>query len=122
MQIVNISAYKFVTLEDIETLRLAMRERCDAAGLKGTILLSADSVESRMSSIAKNEIYFGSYTPLEETCRSIDAVRPEDLRRVARKLLVRDREAVLVLGPKPSPAVLVKLKALSGVSWKRLKR
>ncbi|GJG93605.1 sulfurtransferase [Cupriavidus pauculus] len=44
MQIVNISAYKFVTLEDIETLRPAMRERCDAAGLKGTILLAPEGI------------------------------------------------------------------------------
>ncbi|WP_343656780.1 sulfurtransferase [Cupriavidus sp.] len=44
MQIVNISAYKFVTLEDIETLRPAMRERCEAAGLKGTILLAPEGI------------------------------------------------------------------------------
>lgn len=44
MQIVNISAYKFVTLEDIETLRPAMRERCETAGLKGTILLAPEGI------------------------------------------------------------------------------
>lgn len=44
MQIVNISAYKFVTLDDIETLRPAMRERCEAAGLKGTILLAPEGI------------------------------------------------------------------------------
>ena len=44
MQIVNISAYKFVTLDDIETLRPAMRERCDAVDLKGTILLAPEGI------------------------------------------------------------------------------
>jgi UPF0176 protein len=44
MQIVNISAYKFVTLDDIETLRPVMRDRCDAAGLKGTILLAPEGI------------------------------------------------------------------------------
>lgn len=44
MQIVNISAYKFVTLEDLESLREAMRERCAAAGLKGTILLAPEGI------------------------------------------------------------------------------
>ncbi|MBY4895631.1 sulfurtransferase [Cupriavidus sp. AU9028] len=44
MQIVNISAYKFVTLEDLESLRETMRERCAAAGLKGTILLAPEGI------------------------------------------------------------------------------
>lgn len=44
MQIVNISAYKFVTLDDIETLRAALRERCEAAGLKGTVLLAPEGI------------------------------------------------------------------------------
>ena len=44
MQIVNISAYKFVTLDDIETLRPEMRARCEAANLKGTILLAPEGI------------------------------------------------------------------------------
>ncbi|MBY4945749.1 sulfurtransferase [Cupriavidus respiraculi] len=44
MQIVNISAYLFVTLDDIETLRPAMRTRCEALGLKGTILLAPEGI------------------------------------------------------------------------------
>ncbi|MGO4282146.1 MULTISPECIES: sulfurtransferase [unclassified Cupriavidus] len=44
MQIVNISAYKFVTLDDIETLRPEMRARCEAADLKGTILLAPEGI------------------------------------------------------------------------------
>lgn len=44
MQIINISAYKFVTLEDRETLREQLRERCEAAGLKGTVLLAPEGI------------------------------------------------------------------------------
>jgi len=78
--------------------------------LKGTILLNSDSVEARMSSIAKNEIYFGRYVDVNEVCAMIDAVRPADIRRVARKLLARPERAVLALGPRPTPTVRAKLK------------
>jgi len=44
MQIVNISAYKFVSLNDRETLREHLRERCEAAGLKGTVLLAPEGI------------------------------------------------------------------------------
>lgn len=78
--------------------------------LKGTILLSSDSVESRMSSIAKNEIFFGRYVPVDEVCKAIDAVTPQDVRRVARKLLKPGKSGVLALGPRPSRQVRAKLK------------
>ncbi len=44
MQIVNISAYKFVSLNDIETLRPDMHARCEALSLKGTILLAPEGI------------------------------------------------------------------------------
>ena len=78
--------------------------------LKGTILLSNDSVESRMSSIAKNEIFFGKYVSADEVCKMIDDVKPEDIRRVARKLLRDGTRSILAVGPKPSKSVLAKLK------------
>jgi predicted Zn-dependent peptidase len=73
--------------------------------LKGTILLSADSVESRMSSIARNELYFGKAFTVEEVCDRIDEVTPEELRRVARRLFQSDKQSLLALGPRPSAAV-----------------
>jgi predicted Zn-dependent peptidase len=78
--------------------------------LKGTILLSSDSVEARMASIAKNEIFLGKYVSIEEVCRQIDEVTPEDITRVAKQLFREDRRSVLALGPKPSSSVSSKLK------------
>jgi predicted Zn-dependent peptidase len=75
---------------------------------KGTVLLSADSAESRMSSIARNEIFFGRYVPVEEICARIDEVTPESLRRVARKWMNGGR-SVLALGPRPPKRIKSKL-------------
>jgi len=71
--------------------------------LKGTLLLSADSVESRMNSIAKNELMVGRYVTAEEVCQDIDRVTAADLRAIANKLLVPGLESVLVLGPERKP-------------------
>ncbi|MET4579724.1 sulfurtransferase [Ottowia thiooxydans] len=43
-QILNISAYKFVSLPDAEALRSLLHERAQAADLKGTILLAEEGI------------------------------------------------------------------------------
>ena len=76
---------------------------------KGTVLLSSDSVESRMSSIAKNEIFLGRHFTVEDVCRQIDAVTSEDIQRVAGQLFQTSKRSILALGPRPSRAVQSKL-------------
>ena len=44
MQIVNLSAYKFIRLDDLPGLRERMLERCHALALKGTILLAPEGI------------------------------------------------------------------------------
>ncbi|OFZ71377.1 MAG: hypothetical protein A3K03_00420, partial [Bdellovibrionales bacterium RIFOXYD1_FULL_44_7] len=77
--------------------------------LKGSILLSSDSVESRMSSIAKNEMFFGKYFSIEDICRFIDDVKPSDVKRIARRLLSSER-SILALGPSPKKGVSSRLR------------
>ena len=74
--------------------------------LKSSILLSSDSAESRMASIAKNEIFLGKYTSVEETCREIDQVTPADIKRLAAQLFQSDQRSILAVGPKPSAATI----------------
>ncbi len=42
--------------------------------LKGNMVLALESSDGRMSRLAKNEIYFGRYIPLEEALRELDRV------------------------------------------------
>jgi UPF0176 protein len=44
MSIVNISAYKFISLDDLPALRERLLERCEALALKGTILLAPEGI------------------------------------------------------------------------------
>lgn len=87
--------------------------------LKAGIQLSSDSVESRMISIAKNEIIFGRYFSTDEVCAEIDQVTAEDIRRVARKLLATDDRSILALGPVPEAGFR---KRLVAAGMKILKR
>ena len=42
--IANIAAYKFVAINDRETLRELLHEQCFKSGLKGTILLAPEGI------------------------------------------------------------------------------
>jgi UPF0176 protein len=44
VSVVNISCYKFVGLDDREALRADLKARCDALGLKGTVLLAPEGI------------------------------------------------------------------------------
>jgi predicted Zn-dependent peptidase len=66
--------------------------------MKGSMLLGLETSDSRMSRIAKNEIYFGRDVPIEEVAAAIDAVRADDIVRVAQRLFHPPRLALTVLG------------------------
>ncbi len=44
MSVVNISAYKFIALDSLERRRDALRTRCEALQLKGTVLLAPEGI------------------------------------------------------------------------------
>ena len=44
MQVLNISAYRFVELNDLPVLRESLRAQCSAATLKGTVLLAPEGI------------------------------------------------------------------------------
>ena len=67
--------------------------------LKGSLVLSLESSASRMSHMARQQMYFGRQFTLEDTLRGVAAVTREDVRRVARDLLPPGSLSATVLGP-----------------------
>jgi len=67
--------------------------------LKGSLMLSLESTSSRMSNLARQELYFGRFSSLDEILASIDAVTREEVRSLARQFFQPERIAVTVLGP-----------------------
>jgi predicted Zn-dependent peptidase len=66
--------------------------------LKGSLMLSLESTASRMSNLARQEIYFGRQFGLEEILREIDAVSRRRVHGLARRLFRNGRLAVAALG------------------------
>jgi predicted Zn-dependent peptidase len=66
--------------------------------MKGNMLLALETSDSRMSRIAKNEIYFGRDVPLEEVAAGIDAVSNDAVVRMAERLFRPGTLALTVLG------------------------
>jgi predicted Zn-dependent peptidase len=68
--------------------------------LKGSLMLSLENTASRMSHLARQEIYFDRHFTLDETLAGVQRVTIDDIQRVARDLLANGSLAVTVLGPK----------------------
>jgi len=66
--------------------------------LKGNLLLGLETSDSRMSRIAKNELYFGSDIAPEEVAARIDATTNEQIVGLAERLLRPEAMAITLLG------------------------
>lgn len=54
LPIVNISTYKFVSLDDIAEMRPVYRAKCEELGLKGTILLSPEGINMFLAGVRES--------------------------------------------------------------------
>src|SRR5208282_147328 len=52
--------------------------------LKGSLMLSLESTSSRMSNLARQELYFGRFYSLDEILVSIEAVTHDEVQSLAR--------------------------------------
>ncbi|MBN1636192.1 MAG: insulinase family protein [Deltaproteobacteria bacterium] len=68
------------------------------AQIKGNLLLSRESTESRMASIAKNEIYYKREVSIEEIIEKIQQVEETDLIELARDIFVPEKMTLVTLG------------------------
>jgi len=68
------------------------------AQLKGSLMLSLESSTSRMSNLARQEMYFERYYDLDELIERIEAVTAEDLSSLANEFFRPEAVAVTALG------------------------
>jgi predicted Zn-dependent peptidase len=67
--------------------------------LKGSLMLSLENTASRMSHLARQEIYFDRHFGLDETLAGVERVSAIDVQRVACDLFSNGSLAATVLGP-----------------------
>src|SRR5689334_3979964 len=66
--------------------------------LKGSLMLSLESSTSRMSNLARQEMYFERFFSLDETIEQIESVSGEEVCKMANTLFHPDKVAITVLG------------------------
>lgn len=91
-----------VVLEELKSLRDHGPEASELEvakeHLKGSLMLSLESTASRMSNLARQEIYFGRQFTLEETLKGIAPVTAKDVQRLCRDLFRDDHMTLAALG------------------------
>jgi predicted Zn-dependent peptidase len=68
--------------------------------LKGSTLLGLESTGSRMSSLARHELYYGRYVSLDEIEAAVDAVTQDEILRIGRQVFRTEALAATLLGPR----------------------
>jgi len=66
--------------------------------LKGSLMLSLESTSSRMSNLARQEMYFARFFSLDELVESIETVTADDVQRIAQTFFDPKQIALTVLG------------------------
>jgi predicted Zn-dependent peptidase len=66
--------------------------------LKGSLMLSLESSTSRMSNLARQDMYFDRFIGQDEIIRSVEAVSAEQVADLANEIFTRDSVAVTLLG------------------------
>jgi len=69
------------------------------AQLKGSMMLSLESIPNRMMRLGSSELFFNSVNPIDSILRQIDAVTQDDIQAVAHELFVEDELSTVVFQP-----------------------
>ena len=67
--------------------------------LKGSLMLGLESTSSRMTNLARQQIYFGRFPTLDELLENIEGVTAEQMQQVAQEFFQPSKIGLAVLGP-----------------------
>ncbi len=73
--------------------------------LKGNLMLGMESMSSRMSRLAKDELYMGRYYGLKDILKEIDAVTVSQIHRLARDHFSKRHLCLTAMGPLSNGAI-----------------
>ncbi|HMI50217.1 MAG TPA: insulinase family protein, partial [Candidatus Saccharimonadales bacterium] len=96
-QVIDLTIQEFHALKELPVTEEELRRSKNH--LKGSLMLSLESTSSRMSNLARQELYFGRFFSLDEILVSIEAVTREEMQALAQKYFRPEQIAVTVLGP-----------------------
>ncbi|MBV9082130.1 MAG: insulinase family protein [Acidobacteriaceae bacterium] len=95
-QVVDCVVQEFRQLKDELIGQEELRRAKDH--LKGSLMLSLESTSSRMSNLARQELYFDRFMSLDEMLECIEAVQPEEVQAIAQDCFNPEKIGVGMLG------------------------
>ncbi|MGH9760642.1 MAG: M16 family metallopeptidase [Blastocatellia bacterium] len=95
-EVLKLTMEEFAKLKNEEVPDIELQRAKDQ--LKVSIMLGLESTSSRMSNLARQEIFFGRQASLDEILQRIEKVTSEDVRRIAREVFRPEQFAVAALG------------------------
>src|SRR5437773_8290006 len=95
-QVIDLTIQEFRSLK--ESLVTEEELRRSKNHLKGSLMLSLESTSSRMSNLARQEMYFGRFFSLDELAESIEAVTADHVQGIAQKFFDQKQIGLTVLG------------------------
>lgn len=69
------------------------------AQLKGSMMLSLESIPNRMMRLGSSELYFNELNPIDNIIKQIDAVTQDDVQSVANELFIEDKLSMVIFQP-----------------------
>lgn len=96
--IVNIAAYKFVDLDDLPTLQSDLKQQCEQAGLKGTILLSPEGINLFMAGSRESIDGFLDHLRCVPEFADLTAKESFSNRQPFNRMLVRLKKEIIAFG------------------------
>jgi predicted Zn-dependent peptidase len=66
--------------------------------LKSNMVIGLESSGSRMSNLARQQMYFGRFFGIDEIIEQIEAVTPDDIQELAQRLFRPEAIALTLLG------------------------
>src|SRR5205807_6797729 len=95
-QVIDLTIQEFRALKKTPVTEEELRRSKNH--LKGSLMLSLESTSSRMSNLARQELYFGRFFSLDEIMAGIEAVTQEALQYLHQEYLQNTQIAFKVLG------------------------
>lgn len=95
-QVVNSVIQEFRTLKNDLISEDELRRSKDH--LKGSLMLSLESTSSRMSNLARQEMYFDRFTTMDEMLERIESVTRDEVQMIAQEFFRTEDMALAMLG------------------------
>ena len=119
-QVLNVAAYKFVALDQLEDKRLELRAQCADLGLRGTILLSKEGINLFVAGEPSSVEEFLDQLRLRNEFTDLEVKRSVSDRVPFRRMLVRIKKEIIPCGlnsVRPSERTSPKISARQLKEW-----